>query len=214
MKVAIAGGHGRIALQLTELLTGAGDEVASLIRNPDHAADVEAAGGTPVVLDLEQATGPEIASGIGSADAVVFAAGAGPDSGPERKESVDHGAATKLVEAGRALKIDRFVMVSSMGADPEHDGDEVFDAYLRAKGLADRELMASGLTYVVVRPGMLTDDPPTGKVDAGLTVERGEIPRADVAAVLAECLRSESIADHAFEVVGGDAPIAEAIAWI
>jgi uncharacterized protein YbjT (DUF2867 family) len=214
MRVAIAGGHGRIALHLTRLLTERGDEVVSLIRNPDHSADVEAAGGAPLVTDLEQASAGELAAAIGSADAIVFAAGAGPGSGVERKETVDYGAAAKLVEAGRELGIARYAMVSSMGANPDHPGDDVFDVYLRAKGRADQSLIESGLSYVIVRPGMLTDEPGSGLVEAGASVERGEIPREDVAAVLAACLSAESAADHVFEVVEGEAPIADAIAGL
>jgi uncharacterized protein YbjT (DUF2867 family) len=215
MRVAIAGGHGQVALQLARLLDERdSDEIVSLIRNPDQAGDVRAAGGEPLVVDLEQASADEIADAIGSADAIVFAAGAGPGSGPERKETVDHEAAVKLIEAGRKLGIERYVMLSSIGADAEHEGDEVFDAYLRAKGRADRQLAASGLTYVIVRPGSLTDEQGTGLVEVGPSVERGEIPREDVAGVLASCLRAETVADHTFEVVSGETPIADAITWI
>ena len=212
MRVAIAGGHGNIALLLTKLLTATGDEVVSLIRNPDHAADVEAAGGEPRVLDLEAADAATIANEVGRADAIVFAAGAGPGSGTERKETVDFEAAAKMVEVGERLDVERFVMISSMAADSSHEGDEIFDVYLRAKGRADDALRASDLTWVIARPGMLTDDPPTGKVALGESVERGAIPRADVAAVLAECLRTGAADGRTFEVVGGETPIAAALA--
>ncbi|MDQ3935230.1 MAG: NAD(P)H-binding protein, partial [Actinomycetota bacterium] len=89
MVVAIAGGHGRIALRLTRLLSERGDEVRSLIRNPDHAGDVRAAGGEPVVCDLETAADDEVTAAIDGSEAVVFAAGAGPGSGPRRKETMD-----------------------------------------------------------------------------------------------------------------------------
>jgi uncharacterized protein YbjT (DUF2867 family) len=215
MRVAIAGGHGKVALHLSRLLEERdSDEIVSLIRNPDHAEEVRTAGGEPVEVDLEQASADEIARAIGAADAIVFAAGAGPGSGVERKESVDYGAAVKLIDVGRKLGIERYVMLSSIGADTEHDGDEVFDIYLRAKGRADRELASSGLSYVIVRPGSLTDEQGTGLVEVGNSVGRGEIPREDVADVLASCLRTETVADHTFEVVSGDTPIAEAITWI
>jgi uncharacterized protein YbjT (DUF2867 family) len=209
--VAIAGGHGKIALELTRILSGRGDRVRSLIRNPDHAGDVREAGGEPVECDLEATDAAGLAGAVEGASAVVFAAGAGPGSGPERKETVDYEAAVKLIEAARSAGVDRYLMVSAMSADAEHPGDEVFDVYLRAKGRADAELAASGLAYTIVRPGRLTDEPPTGRVEIGESVERGEIPRADVAAVLAACLDSDEVRSRAFEVVSGTVPIEEAV---
>ena len=211
MNVAIAGGHGKIALELTRLLTARGDRVISLIRDSEQRQDVEAAGGEPVLCDLEAADPAELAEAIAGADAVVFAAGAGPGSGPERKETVDHEGATKLIEGARSADAGRYLIISSMGADPEHRGEEVFDVYLRAKGRADAELAASGLAYTIVRPGRLTDEPPSGQVEVGESVERGEISRADVAAVLVACLDSDETVSRAFEVVSGEVPIAEAL---
>jgi nucleoside-diphosphate-sugar epimerase len=209
MKVLVAGGHGKIAIELTRLLAGRGDEVRSLIRDPDHADEVRAAGAAEaVVCDLEAAGEDEVADAAGEADAVVFAAGAGPGSGPARKETMDYGGVVKLLAAARRNGIPRFVVISSMGADPGHGGDETFDVYLRAKGKADAAVRASGLENLVVRPGMLTDDPPTGSVAAAESVERGEIPRADVAAVIAALLAAWP-GSRTIELVGGDTPIAE-----
>ena len=212
MNVVIAGGHGKIALLLTRLLNERGDRVRSLIRNPAHAADVEAAGGEPVVCDIEEVDENAVASATGSADAVVFAAGAGPGSDPERKWTVDYGGAVKLVAAARANGIDRYVMVSSYGADPEAAGDDTFAIYLRAKGKADAELSASGLAYTIVRPGPLTDDPGSGRISAGEHVEDSSISRADVAAVLDVTLHDPELAGATFEVVEGDASIEQALA--
>jgi uncharacterized protein YbjT (DUF2867 family) len=214
MDVAIAGGHGKIALLLARLLAERGDRVRSLIRNPDHANDVRATGAEPVVHDLERANPPELAEVIAGADAVVFAAGAGPGSGPERKWTVDHGAAAKLIEAAQSAGVRRYVIVSSIGAEnpPPESRDDTFSVYLRAKAAADRDLMASDLDWTVVRPGMLTDEPPTGRVAAGPDVPRGPVSRADVSAVLAAVLARPETAGKAFTVVGGDAPIDEAIA--
>jgi uncharacterized protein YbjT (DUF2867 family) len=214
VRVAIAGGHGKIALRLARLLSGRGDEVRSLIRNPEHAEDVRAAGAEPVLCDLERAEDAEVAAAVGSADAVVFAAGAGPGSGPERKWTVDHGGAVKLITAAKAAGAGRYAMVSSMGADPGAEGDDTFAVYLRAKGKADADLMASGLDYVIARPGGLTDDPGTGRVQLGPEVPRGTIPRDDVAAVLAECLHEPRVSNVVFELISGDVPIAEAVATL
>jgi uncharacterized protein YbjT (DUF2867 family) len=210
MNIAIAGGHGKIALRLTRLLHERGDTVRSLIRNPAHAGDVEAAGGEPVICDLEHADEDEAARAVAGADAVVFAAGAGPGSGPERKWTVDHGAAVKLIAAAKANGIERYVMVSSRGADPEAPGDDTFAVYLRAKGKADAEVQASGLAYTIVRPGALTDDAAAGRIrtDTG----DGSISRDDVAAVLAVTLHDPVLAGAVFEVVEGDTPIEQALA--
>lgn len=212
MDIVIAGGHGKIALLLTRMLSERGDRVRSLIRNPAHAADVEAAGGEPVVCDIEQVDENAVASATAGADAVVFAAGAGPGSGPERKWTVDHGGAVKLIAAAKANGIDRYVMVSTVGADPEAAGDDTFAVYLRAKGMADAELSASSLAYTIVRPGPLTDDPGSGRIAAGDVVGDGSISREDVAAVVDVSLHDPELAGATFVVIEGDEPIEQALA--
>jgi uncharacterized protein YbjT (DUF2867 family) len=203
MVVAIAGGHGKIGLLLTTLLAERGDRVLSIVRKPEHSDHVATAGGEPVLIDLEHAEADELAQAISDADAVVFAAGAGSGSGAARKETVDYGAAVLLVKAAHIANATRYVMISSMAADADHEGEEVFNVYLRAKGRADDELAESGLEYTIVRPGALTDDRPTGLVEIGDTVERGEIPRGDVAAVIAACLAQPETIGRTFEVVSG-----------
>ena len=211
MKIVIAGGHGQIALRLERLLDAWGEEVVGLIRNPDHERDLRAAGAEPVVCDLERAGPGEVAGAIAGADVVVFAAGAGPGSGEARKETMDLRGAVKLIEAAKALDVPRYVMISAMGADPDAEG-EGFAAYLRAKGRADAALAESGLAYTIVRPGRLTDEPGTGRVKVGRSVGHAEIPRDDVAAVLAAVIESEEAAGLTFEVVSGSTPVTEAVA--
>ena len=121
MRVAIAGGHGQIALRLAKIMSERGDEVVALIRNPDHADEVRDAGAEPAVVDLEHASEDEVANAINGSDAVVFAAGAGPGSGSERKETMDYGGAVKLIAAAKQAGVGRYVIVSSMGANPERD---------------------------------------------------------------------------------------------
>jgi nucleoside-diphosphate-sugar epimerase len=209
MDVVIAGGHGQIALILERLLADEGHAVRGLIRNPDHGAELEEAGATPVVADLEELDVDALAEVVGEADAIVFAAGAGPASGPQRKWTLDYAGAVKLMEVARRNGIDRYVIVSSTGADPEAEDDGAFGTYLRAKGQADLKLAQSGLSYTIVRPGRLTDAAPTGAVDT--STGRGEIPRADVAAVVAEVLDTPGTAGVTFDVNSGDAPIADAV---
>jgi uncharacterized protein YbjT (DUF2867 family) len=198
-------------MRLTRLLRARGDVVRSLIRGPAEAGDVAAAGAEVVVCDLESASETELAAAVGAGNAVVFAAGAGPGSGPDRKWTVDYGGAVKLIEAARANGIRRYVMVSTMGADPQREGDDTFSVYLRAKGQAEVELRASGLGYTIVRPGRLTDEPGTGRVQLATSVPDGEISRDDVAAVLAVVLDEPAVAVETFEVIAGDVPIEDAV---
>lgn len=211
MRVAIAGGHGKIGSRLMRLLAARGDEVRSLDRNPAYGDAIRAAGGEPVVCDLESADAGEVARALGRVDAVVFSAGAGPGSGPERKWSMDHGGAVKLIEGARSAGVSRYVMVSSIGADPEASGEDTFAIYLRAKGRADADLRASGLEFTIVRPSRLTDEPGTGLVAAGDAAGRGEISRDDVAATLLAVLDTPATIGKSFGLSSGETPIAEAI---
>jgi uncharacterized protein YbjT (DUF2867 family) len=215
MRVVIAGGHGKIALILERILSQRGDSVAGFIRNPDHAADLQAAGAEALVVDLESASVDEVASHLDGADAVVFAAGAGPGSGAARKETVDRNAAILLADAAEVAKVRRYVMISSLGADaeaPDSVGDSVFVAYLRAKGAADDNVRArEALDSTIVRPGHLINDPGTGRVTIADSTGRGNVPREDVAAVLLAVLDTPGTAGQTFEVISGDSPIGEAV---
>jgi uncharacterized protein YbjT (DUF2867 family) len=214
MRIAIAGGHGKIALRLAKIVSERGDEVVALIRNPDHADDVRQAGAEPAVVDLEHASDDDVAEAIAGSDAVVFAAGAGPGSGPARKETMDYGGAVRLIAAAKQAGISRYVIVSSMGADPDAPGDDTFSVYLRAKGRADDAVRSSGLDATVVRPGGLTNDPGTGRVSLGENLRSGQVPRDDVAAVLTAVLDSPNTIGKTVDLVSGDRPIAEAVAAI
>ncbi len=213
MDVAVAGGHGKIGLRLLRLLAERGDRARGLIRNADHAADLEAVGATPVGADLENLDADAIARSIAGVDAVVFSAGAGPGSGPARKRTVDYGAAVKLIDACKMNDISRYLMVSAMGVhDPGARGAEM-SPYYEAKLEADQALVASGLDHTIVRPGRLTDDPGTGLVEAAPRLERGgEIPRDDVAATLLACLDDPGTIGKEFDLLSGETPIAEALA--
>ncbi|MFF1959548.1 SDR family oxidoreductase [Streptomyces sp. NPDC058220] len=211
MRIVIAGGHGQIALRLERLLAARGHEGAGIIRNPEQAADLRAAGAEPVVLDLESASVEEVAAVLEGADAAVFAAGAGAGSGVARKDTVDRGAAVLFADAAERAGVRRHVVVSSMGADPDHEGDDVFDAYLRAKGAADAYVRSrSALDWTILRPGRLTDDPGTGRVLLAESTGRGAVPRDDVAAVLAELVETPGTAGLTLELISGTVPVAEA----
>jgi uncharacterized protein YbjT (DUF2867 family) len=212
MRVVIAGGHGQIALLLEKLLAERGDSPVGIVRNPDHVRDVERTGAEAVVLDLEHSDIDAVAEVLRDADAVVFAAGGGPNSGAARKETVDRGAAVLLADAAERAGVRRYVMISAMGTDrADPDSDDVFQVYLRAKKAADEDLMSRDLRWTVVRPGRLTDDPGTGLVRVG-TLPGGAVPRADVAAVLAEALRTDGTVGKAFDLLAGEQDVQAALA--
>ncbi len=212
MEVAVAGGHGKVARRLTRLLVAGSERVRGLIRNPAHGDDLLADGAIPIVCDLETAGDEDIDAAVSGADAIVFAAGAGPGSGAGRKLTVDYGAAKRLVDAALRVGIRRYVMISSVGTDDPPDGEDVFAVYLRAKARAEAELRAAGLDHTIVRPGSLTDKNGTGKVRIERQVPRGEITRDDVADVLADVLHAPGTARRTFEVIGGETPVREAVA--
>jgi uncharacterized protein YbjT (DUF2867 family) len=194
MRIVIAGAHGQIGLRLVRLLAAGGDDVVGLIRNPDHAAEITAAGGEPVVCDLEAASAGEVAAVVGTVDVAVFAAGAGPGSGVERKLTVDRDGAIKLLQATEATAA-RYLIVSSVGAESPPTGDDVFEVYLRAKAEADAAVVASARLWVIVRPGPLTDDPGTGHIRVATDPFRDAVTRDDVAAVLATIIADPGL-DH------------------
>jgi uncharacterized protein YbjT (DUF2867 family) len=209
--VVVAGGHGKIGLRLLRLLAERGDRARGLIRNPDHATDLEAVGAEAVVADMEREDA-DLAAAIAGADAVVFSAGAGPGSGPARKRTVDYGGAVKLIEAAKANGISRYAIVSTMGVEQPERWSEEMRPYFEAKAEADAALQQSGLDYTIVRPGFLNDDPGTGRIDAAPELgRRGRIPRDDVAATLLATLDAPNTIGKAFEVLSGEMPIEDAV---
>jgi uncharacterized protein YbjT (DUF2867 family) len=168
-------------------------------------------GGEAVICDLEQED--DVSEHVRGADAIVFAAGAGPGSGAERKRTMDLGGALKLIDAAKAEGVRRYVIVSSIGAHDASSASGPMGPYLEAKHEADEALVASGLDYTIVRPGSLSDDPGTGRVriftDFG---HRGSVPRDDVAAVLLAVLGANNSIGSTFELFEGDTPIEDAVA--
>lgn len=214
MRTVIAGGHGKIALRLERRLAERGDEAVGLIRNPAHQSDVQAAGGRAVLCDLEQVGVEALAEQLAGADAVVFAAGAGPGSGVARKDSVDRAASSLLANAAELAGVRRFIQISSMGAGqpPQPGADEVWAAYITAKTGAEEELRARDLDWTILRPGGLTDDPGTGLVAlSDPPLPRGQVARDDVAAVIVELLGGPDTRYRTLELTGGGTPIPEAV---
>jgi uncharacterized protein YbjT (DUF2867 family) len=214
VRTVIAGGHGQIALRLERLLAARGDAAVGLIRNPEHAADLSAAGAEPVVADLEHVSVASLAAQLAGADAVVFAAGAGPGSADGRKQTVDLGASVLLADAAEAAGVRRFIQVSSMGADREDLGSDTFSIYLRAKAAAEADLRGRDLDWTVLRPGALTDEPGTGRVRLAPKTGRAPIPRDDVAAVLLALLDAPTTLGMTLELISGDQLVGDAVAGL
>src|SRR5690349_13137807 len=205
MRVVIAGGHGQIALRLTKLLSGDGHEVVGLVRNPDHEADIAAAGGQAAVLDLEQADASAVAKVLAGADVAVFSAGAGPGSGNARKDTVDRGAAVLFADAAEQAGVRRHLQVSSMGADRADSltDNETFTIYLKAKWAAEQDLRSRDLDWTILRPGSLTNDPGTGKVYLADKTGNGRVSRDDVALVLAGLCDTPASIGRTLELIAG-----------
>ena len=212
MDVVVAGGHGKIGLRTLRLLAQRGDRARGIIRNPDHAPDLEAAGAEAIAFDLEEREAAELVPVLEGADAVVFAAGAGPGSGAARKRTVDYGAAVKLIEGAETAGVPRYLLVSAIGANHPDRWTEEMRPYYQAKAEADAQLEASNLEYTIVRPGGLTDDAGAGTVDAAPDLGRSDrVARDDVAAVLVACLGEPATVRKSFDLLAGETPIAEAL---
>src|SRR5215208_5819530 len=213
MKVLVAGAHGKTARRLVRMLKEGGHEVRGLVRKEEQMPDVESDGAEPALVDLEA---EEVEGTLGRAvegcDAIVFAAGAGPGSGAARKETMDYGGAAKLVEAAERHGVRRYLMLSSMGAGNPEGGSEAMQPYLLAKARADERLQMSALDYTIIRPGGLTEEEGTGRIEATEHLgRRGEISRDDVARTFAEALELENTYHKTFEILGGEAQIREAL---
>lgn len=216
MRVVIAGGHGKIGLRLGRLLGAREEHPVGLVRKPEQEADLIAVGAHPEQFDLESGTAAELAKILDGADAVVFAAGAGPGSGAGRKDTMDRGGAVLLADAAELAGVRRYLMVSAIGADAgrQPDHDDVFGAYIDAKKAADDNIRARDLEWTIVRPGGLTLESGTGHVQLGEHTEVGQISREDVAAVLLALLDEPKSAGLSLDLVSGPTPIDEAVAAV
>jgi uncharacterized protein YbjT (DUF2867 family) len=213
-RIAIIGGHGKVALELSRVLAAEGQEVTSFVRDPDHAADVAETGAAPRVLDVENSTTAEIADALRNHDAVVWSAGAGGGS-PERTYAVDRDAAIRSMDAAAEAGVRRYVMVSYLGAGPDHGvpPDNSFYAYAEAKAAADAHLRGSGLEWTILGPGALTDGPGNGliDVDPADTSNGTGTSRANVALVAAAVLGLPRTAGRTIEFRDGTLPLAAAL---
>lgn len=212
-RVAIVGAHGKVAQQLMRVLYDRGDDFVGVVRNDEHAEDVYRLGGEGVLVDIESADADALAAAFEGCDAVVFTAGAGGGSGVERKRTVDYAGSVKSADGAAQAGVRRFVQVSAWGVDSPVADDAAPDwrAYVEAKRDADAYLRGTGLDWTILRPGGLTFEDGTGLVTLGESVERGSIPREDVARLIAVCLDEPGTIGRVWEVVSGDTPLEEAV---
>jgi uncharacterized protein YbjT (DUF2867 family) len=212
-RIAIVGGHGKVALQLIPVLVERGHHPVALVRNEDYRAELEGLGAEVGLLDIEADDAAAFGRAFEGCHAVVFAAGGGADGNIERKRTVDLEGSLKSAQGAAAAGITRFVQVSAIGVDEPlaEDTDDTWRAYVEAKRDADAALRETDLAWTIVRPGGLTDDPGTGLVALAPRVERGDVPRADVAAVIAVALDDDAAVGHQWELVGGDTPVTDAV---
>lgn len=210
MHVFIAGANGQIGQHLLQEMANSDHEARALVRHPDQGPELQKLGATETVLgDLEH----DCSEAMRGCDAVVFTAGSGPHTGPDKTIDVDQDGAIRLVDTAKAMGIKRFIMVSSMRAEEPEKGPEKLQHYLRAKRNADEHLKNSGLNYTIVRPGRLTNEDGTGKVAVSERLASfAEIPRQDVARVLLAVLDSDNTDNRVFDVVSGDTPVVDALA--
>lgn len=209
MRVLIAGSNGKIGRHLVHKLADSQHVSRAMIRDASQTPAMERLGaGEVIVGDLEK----DCSHALRDCDAVVFVAGSGPHTGPEKTLDVDQNGAIRLVDTAARAGVKRFVMVSSMRADRPEQAPEKIHHYLRAKQQADEHLRASGLDYTIVRPGPLTDEPGTGRVAVGTPLNRtGSIPREDVASVLLQVLDADHTRGATFDLLSGDEDIGEAL---
>lgn len=213
-RIAVVGAHGKVGQLVLRLAVERADEAIGIIRNPEHIAELEQLGAEAQIVDIESATAEELAQAFVGADAVVFSAGAGGGSGPERKRTVDYGGSVLTAEAARIAGVRRVVQVSAIGVDEPvaDDAAEDWVAYVEAKRQADEQLRAADLDWTIIRPGGLLDEPATGRVELAERVERGSVPRADVAAVVLAAVLDDRTIGKQWELVAGERSVDEAIA--
>lgn len=212
MHVLIVGSHGQIGQSMVRQMAASDHRSRAMVRDADQQAQMKQLGAAEtVVADLEG----DVGHAVEGCDAVVFVAGSGGGTGPDKTDAIDRDGAISMVDAARKAGVKRFVMLSSMGADAPKDGPDDLQHYLEAKQAADQHLIGSGLDYTIVRPGALNDDRGTQRIEVAKDLQRsGEIPRDDVAAVLIQVLAAPNTIGAHFEVLSGGSPLQEAVASI
>ncbi|GAA0592023.1 SDR family oxidoreductase [Virgibacillus siamensis] len=211
MKVLVAGANGHTGQLLIQFLHEADYEPYGMVRKEEQKQRIAELGGTPILADLES----DVGHTVKGMDAVIFAAGSGSSTGPDKTTDVDRDGAINLVKATENFGIKKFIMLSSIGAGRDLNqmaqDNENMKHYLKMKREADEYLMSTELDYTIVRPGGLTHDPGTSKIKVAEEVEFGNIPRADVAKTMIAAIQEPNAFHKAFEMVSGKVQIEEAL---
>lgn len=211
MNVLVIGANGQIGKHLVEQLSQEGKhQVTAMIRKPEQADALKELGAQVVMGDLE-GTVDELAEAMKDQNAIVFTAGSGGSTGPDKTLLIDLDGAVKTMEAAEKQGISRYILVSAYGADQRSKWPEEIKPYYVAKHFADRALFASDLNYTIIRPGGLKNEPGTGKVAVGTDLKPGSIAREDVARVIVASLQEEKTYRMAFDLIAGDHAVSDAL---
>jgi nucleoside-diphosphate-sugar epimerase len=201
MNILVAGAHGKTGLQIVEYLVEQDHNVRAMIRDESQSKQMEERGALPYIADLER----DVEFAVEGSDVVIFAAGSGPDTGEDKTWAIDRDGALKLIDACERNGVERFILLSSVGTDKPEEGPEKMRPYLKAKSESEEKLRKSKLNYTIVRPGMLNNDPESGKIIAQerLDGKMGQISRSDVALTIAKSVENPNTFHKTFEMIGG-----------
>ncbi|MEK4304228.1 MULTISPECIES: SDR family oxidoreductase [Oceanobacillus] len=212
MNILVVGANGQIGKHLVKLIQDNGDQARAMIRKEEQANYFKDLGAETAIVNLEDEV-DAIANAAEGVDAVVFTAGSGPKTGKDKTLMIDLDGAVKTIQAAEQANVKRFVMISSFDTNREaiQSAPESFAPYVVAKHYADEWLLNSDLDYTIIHPGLLTNEPGTNQVNLGANVERGEVPREDIAKVIYTSLKNDTTIGKRFRAVGGQTAVEEAI---
>jgi uncharacterized protein YbjT (DUF2867 family) len=209
MNVLVVGATGKTGKLVVELLLEEDHYVAAMVRDKGKLTEMEKMGAKPVLTDLEF----DVGFAVEGMDAVIFAAGSGPGTSPDKTKAVDQEGAIKLIEACEKNAVERFIMLSAKGVDKPEEGPDKLKTYLHAKKNADDRLIKSNINYTIIRASLLNDQEEKGTVTAGKNLGNslGEISRIDIARIIVNALENPNTYRKVIEVTGGLQPIDEAL---
>ncbi len=212
LNILVVGANGQIGKHLVKLIQDNGDQARAMIRKEEQANYFKDLGAETAIVNLEDEV-DAIANAAEGVDAVVFTAGSGPKTGKDKTLMIDLDGAVKTIQAAEQANVKRFVMISSFDTNREaiQSAPESFAPYVVAKHYADEWLLNSDLDYTIIHPGLLTNEPGTNQVNLGANVERGEVPREDIAKVIYTSLKNDTTIGKRFRAVGGQTAVEEAI---
>lgn len=203
MKVLVIGSHGNVGRHIVRKLAELGHQPFAMIRDEGQSEEMKNLGGVPVIADLED----DFLPAYQGMEAIIFTAGSGAKTGPDKTIAVDQEAAKKTVDLAVEKGIDRYIMVSAIGAG-NPSAPSPIQHYFKAKAIADNHLIGSGLNYTIFRPGRLTHEPGTGKISVAPDLGRkGSTSRDDLASAIVTSLNTPETYKKTIEILDGDEDI-------